>query len=362
MKRRTLLGVLSCASGAALVSGVSGCGPEPVPDRRRELMRSWGEKFLLQQFALCATRLENLDEAARELEEDPTREHLLAARQKWSRARAPWKRTEVFKFGPVEDQPLRFGPKIDFWPARPDDVDAVLESDEPIAPDDLGAGAKGMPALEYLLYADGALAAFREDPRRHEYLRTLIADLIVQVEGLADAWDPKGGNFLGELVDAGTGSELYDTLSMALSEVVNRMAFTIENMRADKIEAGIAADGTPRPDRLESHFSGRSVRDMKDNLRGIELLYYGDKAAGILALDEYLVHRGYHLASRFADALAAARQALDALDLPLSVAVDEAGPEIDTALEKLTELQRLIQVDVIAALSLNVRFNDNDGD
>jgi hypothetical protein len=33
---------------------------------------------------------------------------------------------------------------------------------------------------------------------------------------------------------------MYDTLSMALSEVVNRMAFTVENIRADKLGAGIA--------------------------------------------------------------------------------------------------------------------------
>lgn len=362
MKRRTLLGALTCTSGAALVSAVPGCGPEPVPDRRRELMRSWGENFLLAEFSTFVERLGVLEQRAKDLKSDPTRDNLVAARQAWFSARAPWKRTEVFKFGPVEDQPLRYGPKIDFWPARPDDVDAVLESDEEIVPEDLGAGAKGLPAVEYLLYGDGALAAFQDDSRRHEYLEILVRDLIVQTEGLADAWDPEGGNFLGELLDAGGDSELYDTLSMALSEIVNQMAFTIENMRADKLESGIAPDGTPRPDKLESHFSGRSIRDMKDNLRGIEILYFGDESRGVQALDAYLVHRGYHLAGRVQEALTAARQALDELDLPLSVAVEEAPDEMATALERLEELQRLIQLDVIAALSLSVGFSENDGD
>lgn len=362
MKRRVLLGALTSASGAALVFGVPSCGPEPVPDRRRELMRSWGEDFLIAEYGTLIARLEVLEQAALVLEADACDEHLLEARRAWSSARAPWKRTEVFKFGPVEDQPLRYGPKIDFWPARPDDVDTVLESDEEIVVADLGAGAKGLVAVEYLLYAEGALTEFQSNPRRHEYLQLLIRDLEAQTRALSDAWDPEGGNFLNELLDAGGTSELYDTLPMALSEIVNRMAFSIEDMRADKLEAGIAPDGSPQPDKLESHFSGRSIRDMQDNLRGIELLYFGDEKAGILALDDYLVHRGFHLASRVREALSAARGTLDELDLPLSVAVEEAQADVETALEKLSDLQRVIQVDVIAALSLNVRFNDNDGD
>ena len=333
-----------------------------MPDRRRELLSSWTSDFLLAHYAEFTTKLEALRSASRVLEGEPDDEELSDVKAAWREARRPWKETEVFKFGPVVDEPLRYGPKIDFWPARPDAVDAVLAATGTIDPEGLGAAAKGLPAVEYLLFADGAGAGFRESARRYEYLEVLIDDLIAQSQALAGAWDSEGGDYQRELVDAGRGSETYDTLSMALSEVVNRMGFTVENIRADKLGAGMAPDGTPQPEKIESRFSGRSIDDIRDNLRGIELLFFGDPAARVLALDDYLQHRGFRLARRMRADLEGCAAALERIDLPLSLAIEENQDLVREAIDRLAGLQRLIQVDVIGALSLNVRFNDNDGD
>lgn len=358
VSRRVWIGTVFAAG-----VGTAACGPEPVPDRRRELLRSWSTDFLLAHYAEFAEKLEELRDASRALEDSPDDEDLAGVQAAWRAARRPWKETEVFKFGPVVDEPLRYGPKIDFWPARPDAVENVLADTGAVDPEALGAAAKGLPAVEYLLFGDGALEAFREGgPRRYEYLRVLIEDLIAQTQALAAAWQPSGGNYQRELVDAGRESSTYDTLSMALSEVVNRMGFTLENIRADKIGAGIGPDGTPQPERLESRFSGRSIADIRDNLRGIEVLFFGDPDAGVLALDRYLVHRGFHLAGRVRSELGSSRTALDRIDLPLSLAIENEQELVHAAVDRLAGLQRLIQVDVIGALSLNVRFNDNDGD
>lgn len=357
ISRRHWFAALLAAGGA-----VAGCGPEAVPDRRRELLSSWTSAFLLSHYAEFTSKLEALRSASRVLASEPDDEDLSRVQQAWREARRPWKETEVFKFGPVVDEPLRYGPKIDFWPARPDSVDAVLAGTESIDPDGLGAAAKGLPAVEYLLFATGARDGFRESARRYEYLEVLIDDLIAQSQALADAWDPEGGDYQRELVEAGRGSSTYDTLSMALSEVVNRMGFTVENIRADKLGAGIAPDGTPQPEKLESRFSARSISDIRDNLRGIELLFFGDPEAGVLALDDYLQHRGFRLAGRMRVELDGSRAALARINLPLSVAIEENQDLVRAAIDRLAGLQRLIQVDVIGALSLNVRFNDNDGD
>jgi len=358
MKRRALFAALSLLGGMRLVA----CAPEPVPDRRRELLRSWGSQFLLRRYQTFIEKLEALLTAAVALREAPSAELLDSAQAAWRAARRPWKETEIFKFGPAEEEPLRFGPKIDFWPLRPASVEAVLTASTPIVLDDLGAAAKGLPALEYLLFSPDALEGFTSLPRRGEYLELLTQDLLVQANGLYDAWNPEGGNYLDELVGAGNTSATYTTLSMALSEVVNRMAFTLENIRADKLEAGIASDGTPQPENLESLLSQRSVLDIEDNLRGIELLYFGDRARGILALDDYLVHRGYQLRARVRQALDASLAALGRIDLPLSTAIALEQALVHDASSVLAAFQRLIQVDEIGALSLSVRFNDNDGD
>jgi predicted lipoprotein len=367
-RRACVLGALGLG-GAALLRGALACGPTEISDQRRELLTSYGEAFLLADYAEFEELCVELAAKTRALAEEPSETTLEEARDAWLAARAPWKRTEVFAFGPYSEEPQRFGPKIDFWPARPETVEETLAGEDELGADSadrLGAPAKGLHALEFLLFEPDTdvVAAFEDDARRGEYAVTIADDLIVQAHALWEAWDPDHGNFLGELTGAGRSSTRYDTLNRALGEVVNRMGYTLENMSAEKLKKplGDSAGGVPQPDQVESPFSGRSLEDLRDNLRGIELLYFGSEERGLLSLDAYLLARGRHLTESFRARLAAAEAALDAIPEPLEVAIESDPGSVRELMARLGELRRLIQVDVINALSLSVGFNDNDGD
>jgi predicted lipoprotein len=340
---------------------VPACGPTPIPDKRRELLRSWCDDFLLVRYDRFVSQTEALHEAMTALRDEPTKDTLARARDAWALARRPYKEAEVFAFGPAIEEPQRYAPKIDFWPVRADDIEELLAGTEPIDAKRLGVTTKGMPAMEYLLFRDATLEALRASPRPTEALLAFREDLITQARGLRDAWAPDGGDFESELVEAGTGSSTFDTLPMALSEVVNHMAFTIEAIRGGKLAAGITSDGRPAPERLESPYSDRSVDDILDNLRGIELLFFGDPQAGLGGLEGLLRARGRSFSAPMSEHLRTSRAALAALR-PLTRAVADDPEGVDAAGERLAELQRVIQVDVLGALSLSVRFSDNDGD
>ncbi len=198
----------------------------------------------------------------------------------------------MFAFGPYSEEPRALRPQIDFWPARPGDGRArpspATTSSTRTRPIDW-ALPQGLHALEYLLFEPGAdvVQSFAADARRGEYAVAVADVLVVQAHALWEAWDPDHGNFLGELTDAGRSSTRYDTLNRALGEVVNRMGYTLENMSAEKLAKplGDSAGGVPQPDQVESPFSGRSLEDLRDNLRGIELLYFGSEERGLLSLD-----------------------------------------------------------------------------
>ncbi len=369
MKRRACLLAGLGLGTPALLHGLASCAPTEISDRRRELMRSWGEAFLLASYAEFESLCVELEARLQALHDEPGEETLAEAQLAWSAARAPWKRSEVFAFGPYSDVPQSYGPKIDFWPARPETVEEVLAASDPIDPDSAaswGAPAKGLHALEYLLF-DAELDLVQEfsaDPRRAEYALAISAELITLAHELWLAWHPDHGNFLSELTEAGRSSTHYDTLNRALGELVNRMGFTLENMRAEKLAKplGDSAGGVPQPDQAESPFSGRSLEDLRDNLGGLELLYFGDPAAGVDALDDYLEQRGRHLGVTFREHLDACYVALDAIPAPLEAAVSNDADSVRALMDCLSELQRVVQVDVINALSLTVGFNDNDGD
>jgi len=366
VKRRTfVIGCAALGAGAGLELGL-GCGPTEIEDQRQKLLTAWGQRVLLASYSEVETRAAELETSAQALCQARSAEALEAARSAWWAARAPWKRAEVFAFGPYSEEPQRFGPKMDFWPARPDSIANTLNGTEPLtaqAAADLGAPAKGFAAIEYLLYQPGVdvLTEF-SNTRRCEYLLAISADLVTQAAALRAAWEPAQGNYLGELTGAGKTSVHYETLQLALGEIVNRMGYTIEYIRDTKLgkPLGTNSDGTPQPDVAESQFSGRAIEDIRDNLRGIERLYFGDGSPGEAGLEGYLKQRDRSFAKEMRRELDASFGALDAIE-PLSEAIVSRRSEVEAAIDRLRSLQRVIQVDIINALALSVGFG-NDGD
>jgi predicted lipoprotein len=340
-------------------------------DARRALLRGLGEEIFLPTYAELESKIALLDESVGVLCDEPGGEALDDARDAWWEARAPLKRNELLAFGPYTDEPARYGPKLDFWPARVDTLEDVLSGEEELSADAVnafGASQKGFPAIEYLLFDPETEheTALADEPRRCEYLSALVADLGAKARGLREAWDPAAGNYLDELVYAGRGSKAFRTLDIAFGEIVNRLVFTVENVRGDKLgaPAGTRSDGKPQPESAESRFSGRSLEDARDNLRGVEAVCLGvtrDAAAASLASQLSRIGRA-DLVELLEAAFAGSYAALDAIPEPLTkTVVDDPAPVL-AAIDELSNLQRLLQVDVIHALGLTLTFNDNDGD
>lgn len=348
----------------ALVS----CASEGAPDTRRELLESWSTQLIVPLYAQFAERSQALATSLDALCAAPAEATLESARSAWSAAREPVKRAEVFAFGPYSRPEFRIGPQFDSWPARPDSVEELLASDSPVDPAtvaELGVYNKGLPVIEYLLYPpDASAVTSLADARRCEYLESAGLDLVSRAREIHLAWAPEGGDFAGQLSGAGRTSTAFRSLRDAFSEVINRMGFTVENTRRDKLGGplGEATGGTPQPAVAESRFSGRSIQDILDSLAGLETLYFGDAARNIPGVARYAAERGQNFDASMSAALGAAREALLAIDVPLTEAVLSEPEPVRDANARLGELQNLLQVDLIGALGLTLNFNDNDGD
>jgi predicted lipoprotein len=345
-----------------------GCASEGQGDTRRTLLERWSTELIVPLYGEFEQRSEDVSATVDALCAAPSETTLAAARTAWEGAREPFKRAEVFAFGPYSRPEFRIGPKIDSWPARPEEVEEWIAGTNPVDPAtlaELGIWHKGLPVIEYFLFSPQASAqAELEDARRCEYLRSTAAELVSRAREIHLAWAPEAGDFANQLSGAGRTSTAWRSLRDAFGEVVNRMGFTIENVRRDKLgrPLGDMTGGTAQPNETESRFSGRAIRDILDNLAGIELLFFGDASRSLPGVSSYAIERGRNFDDQFRAALDGARTALEAVNLPLGEAVSSEADRVRDASARLNELQSLIQTELISALGLSLNFNDNDGD
>ena len=331
-------------------------------DPRQGLLQSLGTDVFVATYQDLETKSISLHQGLEQFCSSPSVEELSSVQELWWAARGPWKQMEILKFGPYIEEPYRLGPKIDFWPVRPDTIDEVLAGDLDLTSETMrnyGTSSKGFPALEYLLYADHNV----EDPRYCQYIVALGGDLVYQSTSLRKAWDPSEGNYLSNLTEAGEDGKSFSSTEEALAEVVNRLGHTLANIRTDKLRKPLGLDvGEVQLDKMESPYSHRSLRDILDNLEGIRKVYYGsDDGVG---LSDYLQERGLNLDADFQAYLDDCVSATEAMDQQGSLAeaflIDSES--VLYLADRLGGLQSYIQVELMSALSLWLTFNDSDGD
>lgn len=322
---------------------------------RQALLAGLAEDVVAPRYAELVQRAAALEEAADTFCADRTAPHLATLRTAWWDARAPWKRMEVVNFGPVVDQPWRVGPLLDFWPVRDTVVDDLLAGEDALTVayvSSLGASTRGFPVLEYVLWPEDDLLEVFDD-RRCAYTTALAADLHANAVVLQDAW----ATYTPGIVRPSEVDSLYDTPQDVLDEWVNRMFFTVEDLRFEKLGKPLGDDsgGTPLPDAAESPFSGRSLADARDALAGVRDVWEGGVRGFLPADSDALI-------TNVESALTDAETALAAVPEPLTATVVDDRASVQAAQDALRVLQIALQIDLAQALSVTIAFNDNDGD
>ena len=220
----------------------------------------------------------------------------------------------------------------------------------------MGTATRGFPALEVLLWADGegTLAAFQADPRRCPYALGLATDIDVMASRMVDAWASDWSDRLVHPEDH--PDDAYDTLQDVIDEWVNRMAFTVEDIRSTKLgkPVGDSSGGEPLPDTIEFRYSGRSLQDARDALSGVRDV--GEDGISISS-----PRTGRTSSRRSPSGRATPRRTSRRSSSRWRSRLSRTGWRW-VAQDALLDLQVLLQVDLAQALSVTLAFNDNDGD
>jgi len=305
----------------------------------------------------------------------PTEANLIAAQDAWRKARMPWKRAEMVRIGPVED--LRLGAAIDFWPVRPDTIEAAITAaPEPVTAEHiaaLGTSSKGMPAIEYLLFdplggnatvltALGGMDATAV--KRCDYARALAETFANDAAALEAAWNPMGGAFVNELANAGAGSKTFTSGQSGIAGIVNLLNASLQGANENKLSGPLGLNtGSPDATLVESRYSDHSLEDLLENLHGVEEIYYGRHGdASGQGLSALVNARSSAIDNAVKTALTDAESKVSAIAPPLRTAIT-AQPETATATHAAIRALRIrLSTDVASVLGVSILLNDTDGD
>lgn len=355
-------------------------------DAREYILKTWGETLIVPQYAATHEDAVTLRQEIETLcASDPTQDNLARAQQSWKQTRTSWKRAEVFAFGPHVDFPERYGSMIDFWPVRPDSVDETIaqmgRGDVTAAnfSTQVGAASRGLPAIEYALFTSSpevtspapfeTMRAHLAEPGVCDYLVAASVDLEAQTLGMHRAWSSEHGDYIGHLTDPERHpDDMFMDRTESLSEIVNRMAFTIDNMRRDKLGKPVGEQtGQVSLSSMESIYSQHALEDILATLDMITWLVHGKPDLDAhddhyFLADHPRLFQRQDLIEDFDASMATCRAQIEALMPSLAGAIEQKPEKVLELIESLGALQRIIQVDIIQALSLTRSFNDSDGD
>jgi len=352
------LGALS-RLGLPVLLAITGCTSEADHLRRDVLVHLADEVFVPAHARLQVDAAALADATALRCEIGDGG-HAQAAKQAWWATRADWSVTAAFAFGPVVEQMQ--APALDFWPARTDTIEAQIAGAPAVIDaawiDGLGASAKGLPALEYLLFAVQPPA----DSPGCAYATALALDIARRCDDLATGWEAHAE----ELRTAGATGSAYASEQAGLDVVVNATIESLYRMVKDKLDRplGNLSGGAPDPLILESRFSATTRDDLEANLRGFAMVYLGadGEPGGEPGLGALVTARDPGLDQRILAQHIVARDALAAIPPPFAAALVDHREDVQRARDEIDALRRLIKLDVASLLGVTLSLSDNDGD
>ena len=333
---------------------------------KQEVIASLTNDLILPRFRSVAEEMSNAQAALHALCSDPSPDTLTDARTAWREARAEWLRSQAIWFGPVMDRRSRS--LVDWAPVDPERIEKSLSKRETVTANDvrefLGATQRGMGAIEYVVFGDDAevLASLGERGGiRCQYL-TALGDVAAEETAAVVA------NWAGDGTDSdGYAGYFKGTANIALvdqqavDEVVRTSVFitrSISDMRLGKALG--ATDGHPDPSAIPGGAGNNAVSDLRNQVLGMRDTYQG--AGDTLGISDLVRGVSADADERMRGHFQQALAAVDGLEEPLRETIAQDPGPAQLAYQRMQELQRALNTEVVSLLGVTVGFSDSDGD
>ena len=335
---------------------------------RKGMLTNLSTNLIIPAYTSFQTATANLDAAATAFTASPDITKLAAVQTAFQTAYKQWQATSVFEIGPAETVTLRINTNT--YPADvaqiTTNVNAGTYNPNLLA----NLAAKGLPALDYLLFGVGAdnnaiLQQYTSDSKaanRKTYLTTLTSELKTNATTVSTAWATYQTTFVNA-----TGTDV----GSSTGQLVNQLVYDYEILKNYEvgIPAGVQSMGTTYPNKVQAYYSKMSVQLALLHIQAIQNIYLGKSAQGDgLGLDDYLTSAnakasdGTALNDKIKAQFTTAISKLQTLTDPLSDQIKASPATVTAAYTELQKLTVLLKTDMTSSLAILITYGDNDGD
>ncbi len=311
-----------------------------------------------------------------------------AAKAAWIASVDRWQRADTLLVGPAAMDNKTLRDRIYGWPLL---ATCSLDRDTASRFADPGSyavstklvNARSLAAIEYLIYVDspehtclqtpaGWDALGANLPRARCRLAEAIAiDVAAQAEILETAWKADGGNFVGELSNAGTSGSTITSAQAAANLISDSMFYTDKMIKDMKLgeTSGITINvcgtvGEPCLREVEHPLSDRATFAIRANLAALREGFTGTAVVDGPGFDDFLIGVGHpEVAESMTADMDAAIAAAAALPDSFLTALDSDYAKVVAAHASVKKITAELKTQFLTLLNLEIPDDvatDND--
>lgn len=346
---------------------------EPTPDDYRKLNAALVERHIVPRYKALAAATAALSGKADAFCKAPDVAGLNVLKAEFLKGVDAWQGIQHVRFGPVEL--FMRSMRMAFWPDPRDtagrQLEQVLAKRDRAAIDPKGfadhsVAVQGFPALERLLYDDGAdkalLAKDEAGAFRCAFARAVAQNLKTVAADLVREWT-EGGKPFAKIVAEGN-ADPYRTPKEATLELFKCLHTAIELVADHKLKKPLGPVAKrARPKLAESWRSGHSLANIRANLAAAEAIYLGEGGDGFSAFVKSAAGKK-DLDDLLRRAFAQTRGTAASIEIPLAEAIiaKDARSKVEQLRTEAAALKEILAKDLTAALGIPLGFNALDGD
>lgn len=358
--------------GMLALVGISSCGEDGGGATgndfdQQPLLDNLANNLIIPAYDQFAEASSTLVTAISALNDDLSFENLEAARTQLNSARLAWQACAFYQFGPAETNGL--SALTNLYPVDVNQIGRNIETGEYNLTQVANADARGLPAIEYLLFGDGEtdneILQSMVVGNKLPYLLDVANLIATTAAATATNWNNSGDNYIAIFTsEEALGVSAGSSVAQLLNAVIQ---YYERNIRDGKvgIPVGIRSLGEIIPENVESYYAKHSLELLRASIVQFQEMYTGGTGVGF---DDYLIAleavstNNEDLPAAIDDQFTQILAAIDQINAPLSEAIVNDKASVEQIFAEMQGLATLLKTDMSSQIGVGITFQDSDGD